>query len=771
MKKLFSVIAIVLALLMAVSCGETTTTNSNDNTVSGTASQTQQGGTTQTETLVQYPTYPDELPRDYDYEVSVTQGDKTINLPVYNASRQINGYHGVKDTDSFRRFCEFAFDGEVTVSVKVKQKMSSYAILPSSKGIDSTYSDGVITFKMAKPDNILLRLNDDHNTILSILADPIETNRPKETDPNTIYFKAGLNNISMASVREFNLNLDGVFKIPTGCTVYLEPGALVTARITIDSLSENVKITGRGSFLDPRLDRINGQPAYMLYTYDASKINVENVKFLDAHCFNLCFTRIRDLTLNNVRVLSSEISTDGLSLWGSTDGSTNNDNILVDNCYFYNNDNVFVITSSNGLTVKNCTFGTRHAIFYPQGKVNDFNLENIDIFRMGDFFRGTMNMASDGGDVTWNITGKDIRGEDALTVNSFIYMRDQLNGNKKIYFENISLPTISSTSQIYVTNTTNANFECNNVFVNYGTKLNSKNVLTAYGAEGVNLKFGANFDEKSAGVGTYAKAVKKVSYEGAPTIKIGGYTLPFEAVGALDVEGYIPAENVLKIINNKKDTTKFSKTVDGVKLISLDFLRNSHKLNVTVNDKGVAISTPDATGVNLLKNPGFENITHDLSFEMQYNTYARSKDWTCFNFGEIHVTDKDKAKSGKSAIRVSYKGGAQDRGLMQYITPAIKTYGAGTYTFEAWVRLGPTEKANTNVRFGLVQSSWQLDGAKNNLANVTLTSEWTKITHTVKITDPNADGYDRAFFFIGNTVSGVNNLDFYIDDAALYFSK
>lgn len=767
MKKFISIIAIVLALLMAVSCGDTTTTNSNDNTVSNTASNTQQGGnvTADNSTLVQYPTYPDELPRDYDYEVSVTQGDKTINLPVYNAARHTNSYHNVKDTDSYRRFCEFAFEGEVTVSVKVKKAMTSYAILPSSRGIDSTFDNGVITFKMTKPENLLLRLNDEQNTILSILADPLEKDAPTEVTPNVVYFKAGLNNISMTAIDGFTVDAAGIYHIKSGYTVYLEPGALVTARLSIDNNATDVKITGRGAFLDSRLDRIKGDYSYMLYGYKVSNVTVENVKFLDAHCFNVCFTNVNNLTLKNMRILSSEISSDGISLWGNPP-TTINDNILIDGCYLYCNDNVFVITSAEDLKVKDTVIGTRHGIFYPQGIVNDLQLEDIDIFRMGDFFRATEIMSSD---VTWNIVGKNIRGEDALTTNSFIYMRTQLNGNKKILLENVSLPTITATPQNYASNTMNANFTCNNVFVNYGTKLNSRNILTESGMDNVNINFGSNFDEKAAGVGLYQKAVKKVSYAGDPTIKVGGYTLPFEAKGALDVEGYIPAENVLEAIYNKKDTTKFAKEVDGVRMISLDFLRNSHKLNVTVNDKGVTISAPDVTGVNLLKNGGFENVSHKLSLELQYSGLLNSRDWTCFDFGELR-TDTKVFKSGKSSLRVTYTGETLDRGVAQYITPIIKTYGAGTYTFEAWVKKGTSDNAVNELKFGLTESGWQLGGKTMNLTTVPLTNEWTKITHTVKITDPNADGYDRAFFFVGQSLNN-NNLDFYVDDAALYFSK
>ncbi len=763
MKRSLSVILAVVLLFAITSCeGEVTMNNSFENTTSNDNTVTQP----ETATLVQYPTYPDELPRDYDYEVSVTQGDKTINLPVYNASRQINAYHSEKDTDSYRRFCEFAFEGEVTVSVKVKKEMTSYAVLPSSKGIDSTFDNGVITFKMTQPDNLLIRLNDDHNTILSIFGEAIEKDAPTELTPNVIYFKAGLNNLSITSPKSFDLNERGVFTIPSGYTVYLEPGALVTARLTIEQNAQNVKIMGAGSFLDPRLDRVEVTPSYMVYGYNVDNVAIENVKFLDAHCFNLCFCGIDTINIKGVKLLSSEISSDGITFWANS--GKLNENLVIEDCYLYVNDNATVVTGAESLVFRNCTFGTKHGIFNPHGEVHDYNLENINVFRMGDFFRSYVSSA-DLPDAVWNVTGKNIYAEDALVGNSFILLQNQFNGKKTIKFENISLPNFSNKNDVYIINTTNLDFTCDNMFIRNGTKLDSSAVLTQSGTEGTKFTFGTSFDENSAQAGSYKKAVKKVNYKGEPTIKVGGYTLPFDAKGALDVEGYIPAQNVLKAINNKKDTTKFVKEVDGVKMLSLDFLRNSHNLTVNVNDNGVEISAPAVDGVNLLKNGGFENISHTEFFNLQTMGFSKTRDWTCFAFGEL-FEEKSIVKSGKSSIRVKRGTDNANSGIAQYVGSIIKTYGAGTYTFTAYVKLGSTQNASDTLKFGLAQANYSIDVNGNNLTSVKITNEWTKITHTVKITDPNANGIDHSFFVAAQGLSG-KNLDFYIDDVALYFEK
>ncbi|MGN0173198.1 MAG: dockerin, partial [Acutalibacteraceae bacterium] len=76
--------------------------------------------------LIKYPEYPEPyLERDYAYSVSVTQGEKTIDIPVYNAARQYDDFRNVPEGDYYRRFCEFAFSGDpVTVNVQVNIDMT-----------------------------------------------------------------------------------------------------------------------------------------------------------------------------------------------------------------------------------------------------------------------------------------------------------------------------------------------------------------------------------------------------------------------------------------------------------------------------------------------------------------------------------------------------------------------------------------------------------------------------------------------------------------------
>ncbi len=86
------------------------------------------------DTLIAYPEYDARIPKCYDYGVTVHQGDKSERLHVYN--RKANGEQMSNrcfQPDFDRRFCEFAFTGEVRVDIEVYRDFTSYSILPSAK--------------------------------------------------------------------------------------------------------------------------------------------------------------------------------------------------------------------------------------------------------------------------------------------------------------------------------------------------------------------------------------------------------------------------------------------------------------------------------------------------------------------------------------------------------------------------------------------------------------------------------------------------------------
>lgn len=103
-----------------------------------------------------YPEYPDIINRDYDYQVTVSNGVNTYEIPVYNASRKYDSFSNTKNTDSWRRFCEFSFTGEVKVTVTTKLGFEKVSVMPSEKRIPFTVNNNQISFTLTNPPTLLL---------------------------------------------------------------------------------------------------------------------------------------------------------------------------------------------------------------------------------------------------------------------------------------------------------------------------------------------------------------------------------------------------------------------------------------------------------------------------------------------------------------------------------------------------------------------------------------------------------------------------------------
>ena len=87
--------------------------------------------------LIIYPEFDARIERDYTYHVSVTQGDRTESLPVYNHTEDSRVNRNPVDdnrADEFRRFSTFAFSGDgVRVDIRVNRDFHDYSVIPAAK--------------------------------------------------------------------------------------------------------------------------------------------------------------------------------------------------------------------------------------------------------------------------------------------------------------------------------------------------------------------------------------------------------------------------------------------------------------------------------------------------------------------------------------------------------------------------------------------------------------------------------------------------------------
>ena len=369
--------------------------------------------------IITYPVYPG-IKQEYTYFVRISDGERTEQIPVYSDIRHANHYnansmHAERD----KRFCTFAFEGEVTVEVKVNVPFSSYLIAPSDDPVESTFEDGIIRFTLDRPRQVALRLDNDEDSYLAIFADAPETDIPDKNGDNVVVFNA--QNPAPKNI-QWKLKSEGdnpyvgdsavypegtVFYFEAGWhdidhmglenaqQLYLAPGAVLCSRVQVYGKANDVKIFGRGMLRDGNDTRAHNSVGLFSYllTIGAGWGNlllasrntvVKDITLLDPTSFSIVFLNTEYCTVDNVKVLAGEISTDGFSFWGGSN------HINITNCFLSVTDNLFVVGSGNLIDYvycDNCMVGTSIKLFFPQGPLGEHSIfKNIHVFRAHIFY-------------------------------------------------------------------------------------------------------------------------------------------------------------------------------------------------------------------------------------------------------------------------------------------------------------------------------------------------------------------------------------------------
>lgn len=369
--------------------------------------------------LIIYPEYPEQIGRDYDYSVRVSQGGEWYTIPVYNELRQ-GGATRNPYGDMYRRFCEFAFKGEpVTVEITVNVDFSEYTIIPAAKGIASTVNGNVITFEVTEPTQLIFRLGnglESNNTNLAIFADPPEENVPEkdETNKDLVYVEGWYSPESKK------------IELKKGQTLYIAPGAVCNARIEAEG--DNITIMGRGMVRDPedtRSNNVHGKN-YVVNIKNGSNIRVDGIKIVDCRFYHLYMSGVKNAEIYNVKIFSNQISTDGFLLSGT--------NIYMHDSYADAGDDVFTGSGTNKL-YDNMLVGSTCGIFSLSGARSNETYRNINIFRADEaIFKNYY-----GTGVFMGATFENIYAVDCPFTPFLFTSKDQGDGMKNFIFKNISI--------------------------------------------------------------------------------------------------------------------------------------------------------------------------------------------------------------------------------------------------------------------------------------------------------------------------------------------
>ena len=603
--------------------------------------------------LVIYPEFPEAIRRDYTYEVSVTQGDRTEKLPVYNhvmASTVSRGYDGADDA---RRFSMFAFSGEeVRVDIKVKTDFTSYSVMPSAKNFRHEFKDGVISVYLDKPDYFLIRLDDSDNSIISVFADEPEfTDEYDPDDPNFIKIEGWVEPEG------------GIYELKEpNTTLYIAPGSVLNARVDISG--EGSRVVGHGAIVDPfeniyeydiRIGGTEGSGKHLL-NVSGDNITLDGPILLDARCFNITVGG-NNHVVKNMKVMSTMMTTDGISVyWGK--------NASVEHCFIYCGDNTIVFSSEN-TTFSDITGGTTCASLFPQGNPKNVTFDGIHIFRSDD---GFVNHFYNGSNeqLTADVTMKNLDSVDCTYMPWFFQGRGMGEAVKNFTIENVSLGDSSAQKMTNVFR-----------FVNGSGYMVSDNYKMTLKNFAINGKPAGSFDELKLSIEgepkhpgneyTYSAdkfepilhKSTKVGYKAPDKVFVGGCQIFFEHPIMNDGGILLPA----KALMDELYTEKCAATVDknGVKYVKADDLVKSGMAASVTEKDGALIITPNVPDEIFKPDSGeISNFTESTCYELDL------------------VTSKD---GEKTVYTVCNTKKTLNSGIARVVTDELNKFGAGKYKF------------------------------------------------------------------------------------------
>ncbi|MDF3143687.1 MULTISPECIES: glycosyl hydrolase family 28 protein [unclassified Streptomyces] len=356
--------------------------------------------------LVVYP-IPSGVPTNASFSVKArTPGGEWQTIPVYRArAKWINADTGSGPVYN-SSVATFDFKGTVEVAVtSSKGTIASARVRPLSYGTKYTVDGATVSFTLTEPRNLSIEINGEIFDNLQLHANPLEENVPDPDDPDVIYFGPGLHTTT-----------DNVVKVPSGKTVYLAGGAVLTSRVEFVNV-ENARLIGRGVLYN--------SPSGVLMQYSRN-IEVDGVMVLNPSSGYACTVgQSKQVTIRNFHSYSHGQWGDGIDVFSSED-------VLIDNVWMRNADDCIAIYAHRwdyygdcrNITVRNSTLwadvahpinvGTHGNTDKPE-TIENLVFSNIDILDHREpqmDYQGCIALNPGDSNLVRNVRAQDIRVED-----------------------------------------------------------------------------------------------------------------------------------------------------------------------------------------------------------------------------------------------------------------------------------------------------------------------------------------------------------------------
>ena len=707
--------------------------------------------------LVIYPEYPEKVNRIFDYKVTVTQGDRTEQLPVYNHTMWYVLGNRTVGGDSYRRFSAFAFSGEqVRVDIKVSCDVDCYSVMPSALGLKSTFKDGVISVYLDKPEYFLVRLNNRDTSIISVFADYPEFHAdiPCREDDNVIWIDGWYEPTADQNVVSNGKAVPSTLEISEPNTVlYIAPGAVLNARTKIASTAKNTKVIGRGAIVDPYENIYktvttqggNEGSGYRPIASSADGLYIDGITVIDSRSFNITIGG-SNIVIKNVKELASMMTSDGISLYSGS-------NHRVEHCFIYVGDNAFVY-SAKGSYIKDCIIGTTCAAFFPQGSTYSVTFEDCHVFAS---YGGLINNRYNGSDSTPVENRKDmvhtntfinLDATDCVFLSWFFQGRNMGDLPKNFTFNGVSIPECTGTDNIHSTSgnyeiklensstmlyTENYTLNMHNLYVG-GKAILSRDQIDVQVTKASSDKVASNTliftnDGKYTPVKQHNV---KVNYTLPDKVYVGSMLALFEGeVVRIGGELAMPADEIVQILRTNK--TPATTQHGGKTYIKASALVSSGAAKAATEKNGSLYITPVYNGENLLLPDVGEvsRYTESPSYQVDLLTEKDSDgDW-------IYVMQPNPNSPNLGA------------GIARFITDDVKMYGAGTYTLTFKVKASVEGKFKTSMYYDDEDTKCTAFKIHENV----VTTQWQTYSLDFEITDEIVMGDMIIFkFFSSGTI-------------------
>ena len=229
----------------------------------------------------------------------------------------------------------FDFSGAVTLEIEMPglgKPVESAAVLPASCGITPAVEDGRVRFTVTEPGQYTVIYNESVNKATHIFANPIETDVPDPEDPDVFFIGPG------------EWTMDAI-ALQDNQTLYLSGGAVLHSIVSANN-AENVRICGRGIIDGSDYPAWNQPGSYARVPIDLNhckNVRAEGIILVNSNCWNFNSFSSKNVTIDNVKIISGRQNGDGFTFQSCTDHT-------VTNCFARTWDDSLVIKNYSGST-------------------------------------------------------------------------------------------------------------------------------------------------------------------------------------------------------------------------------------------------------------------------------------------------------------------------------------------------------------------------------------------------------------------------------------